>query len=525
MTIRRKLQILALVTLLGLGLIMFTTVSGMNSMQEAESTALRRESYSLVLVEIKASALSTIMLDPTLKETREVFAAAEKNIGDLQTRVQNIIRRPQLRDEFTRTMAQWTQYDQESQRLIKLAGSNAAQANEQLVSLYNTQFKPFQAQLEKFVSDRLSEARAGRAEAERVATRVFWTLVSVISAVALIDIALLLAISHSLQNSLINIQSKTSLLRQGDLTERLPSQSGDELSQIAAGVNDFVAAMQTTLHTVLHSTTEVSSAASQLADSARQVASSSASQSDSAASTASAIEQMSVSVASIADTTGEVRLLSSASREDAQQGNQSISELERELSQVHAGVDTIATHVREFVGSTNAIAGMTQQIRDIADQTNLLALNAAIEAARAGEQGRGFAVVADEVRKLAERSSTTAGEITLVTEGLNAKSVLVDNSVAAGLDSLQASLTCVTHVREVLARSSASVNKTSTGIDDVTASVQEQKSASASIARNVERIAQMAENNRSASQDSAEAATRLDQLATSLRKTIEHFRL
>jgi methyl-accepting chemotaxis protein len=525
MTIRRKLQILALVTLLGLGLIMFATVSGMKAMQEAESTALRREGYSLLLVEIKASAISTIMLDPTLKETREVFAEAEKSIGDLQTKVQAIIRRPQLRDEFTRMMAEWTRYDTASQQLIKLAGSNAALANEQLVPLYNTLFKPFQAQLEKFVSDRLSEAKAGRAEAERVAARVFWTLVSVIGAVALTTIALLLVISRSLHNSLLDIQDKTTRLRQGNLTERLPSQSGDELSQIASGVNDFVAEMQSTLHKVLHSTSEVSGAASQLAESARQVASSSASQSDSAASTASAIEQMSVSVASIADTTGEVRQLSSASREDAQQGKHSISELETELNQVHAGVDAIATHVREFVASTNAIAGMTQQIRDIADQTNLLALNAAIEAARAGEQGRGFAVVADEVRKLAERSSATAGEITLVTEGLNAKSVLVDNSVGAGLDSLKASLACVTHVSEVLARTAESVNQTSTGIDDVTASVQEQKSASASIARNVEQIAQMAENNRSASQESAEAATRLDQLAASLRQTIEHFRL
>jgi hypothetical protein len=167
MTIRRKLQILASVTFLGLGLIMFATISGMNSMQEAESTALRREGYSLLLVEIKASAISTIMLDPTLKETRDVFAEAEKNISDLQTKVQSIIRRPALRDEFTKTMAQWAQYDQESQRLIKLAGSNTALANEQLVPLYNTLFKPFQAQLEKFVSERLSEARAGRAEAER----------------------------------------------------------------------------------------------------------------------------------------------------------------------------------------------------------------------------------------------------------------------------------------------------------------------------------------------------------------------
>jgi methyl-accepting chemotaxis protein len=297
------------------------------------------------------------------------------------------------------------------------------------------------------------------------------------------------------------------------------------LSQIAESVNDFAREMQDIVRSVNVSASEVSSAASQLNGTARQVASSSASQSDSAASTAAAIEQMSVSVASIADTTGEVRLLSNASLEDARKGNQSIAELQHELGKVQVDVDAIATHVREFVSSTNSIAGMTLQIREIADQTNLLALNAAIEAARAGEQGRGFAVVADEVRKLAERSSRSAGEITNVTEDLYGKSALVDRSVDGGLNSLAASLEFVNNLAQVLARSSESVHKTSAGIDEVTSSVHEQKTASASIARNVEVIAQMAETNHVASQDSAEASARLEQLAVSLKGMIDRFKV
>ena len=139
--------------------------------------------------------------------------------------------------------------------------------------------------------------------------------------------------------------------------------------------------------------------------------------------------------------------------------------------------------------------------------------------------GRGFAVVADEVRKLAERSSRSAGEITAVTEGLNAKSALVDGSVDAGLKSLNASLEFVRSVEQVLARTTESVQKTTTGVDDVTASVQEQKSASASIARNIEEIAHMAEKSHAASADNSAASTRLEQLANALKTMVDHFKV
>jgi methyl-accepting chemotaxis protein len=87
MTIRKRLQILAGTTILGLGLILFFTITGLNAMHETETVAQRRESYSLLLVDIKASAISTILLDPTLKESEEIFAEAEKQIRELSEKV------------------------------------------------------------------------------------------------------------------------------------------------------------------------------------------------------------------------------------------------------------------------------------------------------------------------------------------------------------------------------------------------------------------------------------------------------
>lgn len=525
MTIQQKLKTLSWLTVIGLGIVFFTTVNGLNAVHEAEKTALRREGYSLRLVEIKASAISTIMLDPTLAETRQVFADAEKNIAAQGEKVTTVIKRREIADELKRILDQWTEYDRESRQLMQLAASDPKTANDRLVPLYNSRFKPFQKALESFVEQRLAEAASAREEAMHISNRVYWTIILLILAVATVNVVPILMLSASLRRGLKEILEKVAALHAGNLSTRLPGGRKDELGLISDGINDFVGEMQSIIRKVHSTAGEVSLAAARLAEEAHLVADDSSRQSDSASATASAIEEMSVSVASIAETTAEVRRLSDASLEDANHGAHSIDELQREIGKVLSDVDNIATHVREFVNSTNAINSMTQQIREIADQTNLLALNAAIEAARAGEQGRGFAVVADEVRKLAERASGSAREIADVTTDLHSKSAEVDQSVDGGLKSLAASSEFVKSLSSVLANAGLSVQKTSAGIDDVSASIQEQKAASAEIARNVELIARMAEENHQTSRESAADTRRLEQLAKSLEGMIEHLRV
>jgi methyl-accepting chemotaxis protein len=523
MTIRMRLQVLAVVTIIVLGGVLLAVIMGLQSIQEAQEASGRRETYVRQVLEIKASANATILLDPASAETKNIFTAAEKTLSEQGQAVIAVIKRPEIKDEFRRVLDGWTSYDKHSRELIELAATDAKMATGKLETVYQTDFKPFQAALDKFVTDRVKDADKARETAKSTEKTVFWIVVPITVVGIVVILTFVFLLSHALGTGLAGILAKLEPLRQGRLKERLPITGNDELGQIAVGMNSVIEALQNLVQEVHAKADGLATAADQLSTDAKHVAEGSVNQSDSASATAAAIEQLTVSVAHIAESAEEVRQLSAASLEGALKGSQSIAQLQNEITTVQTSVESIASSVRTFVDNTRTIAGMTNQIREIADQTNLLALNAAIEAARAGEQGRGFAVVADEVRKLAERSATSAGEITAVTERLNGQSVQVGESIEAGLAALQTSLQFVDTVVAVFNEARDTVRRTSAGVDDVSAAVHEQQAASTEIARNVERIARMTEENSAVSRDSATASRGLNDLARTLQNSIRQF--
>jgi methyl-accepting chemotaxis protein len=311
----------------------------------------------------------------------------------------------------------------------------------------------------------------------------------------------------------------------GDLNVRARVYGQDEIGEAARAFNGLIDGFAGIIRQVSSSAGTVSGTAAQMSVSFLQIEQGSQAQSAAAAATAAAVEEITVSINSVASNTEDVRKLSEKSFQQTRLGNQSVTGMIGEIGRVQDAVKQIAGSVNEFVESTRAIAGMTQQVKDIADQTNLLALNAAIEAARAGEQGRGFAVVADEVRKLAEKSAQSANEIDRVTNALNQKSTHVEATVQLGLQSLQATQEQVERVSSVLTEAGMAVEQSSSGVKDIASSVNEQSVASNEIARNVEKIAQMSEENHAAVQSNVQQIARLEQLANELQGAVKRFKV
>jgi len=240
---------------------------------------------------------------------------------------------------------------------------------------------------------------------------------------------------------------------------------------------------------------------------------------------AGAVTQLTAGIEDIAAQTAAVDRLATASLERTQAGNESLSQMIGELSQAESAVNEMTETAREFINSAASITGMTREVRDIADQTNLLALNAAIEAARAGEQGRGFAVVADEVRKLAEKSATTASEIDGVTRNLEQLAAKVRQTLEKGLAALSTSQEYLETVAEALGETNYSVSQTTEGTGRINAAVDNQNRASADITANVERIAALSAAGDARVGEVVASVRQLEELAAALEAMLGRFRV
>ncbi|WP_165843401.1 methyl-accepting chemotaxis protein [Parazoarcus communis] len=348
---------------------------------------------------------------------------------------------------------------------------------------------------------------------------------------ALVGLGLLLA-GYLSMGSYLSLQQGTARLLEGgkrladgDLAYRIDIGTHDELGDVADRFNRMAMAFRGVVGTLQTSSEALRQAAAEMTGATARVASGSAEQNRLSHDTASAAGEMSARIGQVAAHADEVDQIARQGRQQTDEGYQGLTRMQDEIRIVRTAVEQITHAVSAFVATTLEIRGMTGQVRDIAEQTNLLALNAAIEAARAGEQGRGFAVVADEVRKLAEKSANSATEIDRLTQAINARSDGVSGAIQRGQESLAASEGFLAQVASQLSSASEAVARTSDGVDRITDAMREQAEAVRRIGDFVGQIADMAGQNDQAVVGAAGEAQRLQRLSEDLRGLVARFKV
>ena len=310
-----------------------------------------------------------------------------------------------------------------------------------------------------------------------------------------------------------------------DLTHRIAVSGKDEMAQVADSVNALLDEFQAVVKRMKEAGGHVSGASDGLSHTLMQLATAVEHQNEATSSMAASVEELAVSVTHVSDSSTTAKGIAQDSLSKAKQGGLVIENTVREMMAMAETVRSTSTAMELLGQRTDEIGSIAGVIKEIADQTNLLALNAAIEAARAGEQGRGFAVVADEVRKLAERTTKSTTEIAAVIAAIQGETRSAVNDMHQVVDQVGNNAEgarqaggAITQIRE----SSIRVLDVSS---DIATALKEQSTANELIAKQVEVIASMSEENTAAMNEAKQASSEMKRLSTEMNELGNRFRV
>lgn len=351
------------------------------------------------------------------------------------------------------------------------------------------------------------------------------TSLIVISLSMILTLLFILNLIRMMNRNISILQKTLSEVARGDLGVSAKITQKNELGEMASSVNQTVSQLHNIISGVKAVADQLALTSTDISDVTDKITKRADTQTDRVMQISAAMEQMSVAVTEISAGASNVVNASSESQAIAHSGNENMQKSTEASRRIVESVVSSSGHITELSQSIGKISEITRVIKDIADQTNLLALNAAIEAARAGEQGRGFAVVADEVRKLAERTALSTADITSMVETISHKTDasvkamdMVKREVEIGASYNEATNQTLNKIAE------AAVHVTSLA-HHIAAATQEQSSASEETARNMEEISSITEENASNIHNVRKAAEGMATTAAELQRMVDQFKL
>ncbi len=366
-----------------------------------------------------------------------------------------------------------------------------------------------------------------QASTQSTIKQTVWHLL-VVSLVMLVVASLVnIIISRGITRAIINMVERLKDIAQGegDLTRRVDDSSKDELGEMGKWFNTFMDKIHGVISEVVKNTMQVASAANEIAASSDEMSSSMSQQTDQTLQVASAVEQMSSTVAEVANKSANASKTAQDAGTQAREGGEVVQDMINEMRNISEVVNRTAVSINGLGARGEEIGQIIGVINEIADQTNLLALNAAIEAARAGEHGRGFAVVADEVRKLAERTVQATEEVAKSITAIQTETNQAVEQMSEGTERVNEGVTYAEKAGNALEAIVNGSKQVSDMIQSIAAASDEQATATQEISRSLDTINSVTRHSSEGAQQAACAATQLSEKSEQLRALVSQFKL
>ena len=492
-----------------------------------QSTALRNhQDIDMMHDALRADVMTALNAGSHRGEgADEVRADLAEHIATMRTATERnhaLTLSAEVRATMDSTQHHVDEYIVRTEHMVEAALKDPRSANAELPG-YLGIFRELEEELGR-LSDRIEteneRSRSDGAEHASIAGATIWSVTGIVLALI---VATSLMISKRMSTPVHRLIGLTGRVAAGDLTVEIVPESKDEIGNLSATFRDMVENLRKTLGAVQDAAAAVASASAQISSSTEEMASGAQAQTVQTSEVASAVEEMTKTIIENSQNAENTAQTAKQAKEAAANGGAAVTETVRGMQEIAAVVQASAATVKELGTSSDQIGRIIGMIDEIADQTNLLALNAAIEAARAGEHGRGFAVVADEVRKLAERTMRATKEVGVTIQQIQRDTISAVQTMERGTETVEigirradragASLTeIVTVFQDVMER-----------VSQIAVASTEQSTASEMISRNVEAISSVTQQTASGTQEIAKTAEDLNRLTENLQRLLSQF--